>query len=248
MLGLPEKRFEAVFISDLHLHPTEHQITTRFNDFINWAALNTKAVYILGDFFHAWAGDDELDSWSKSIAERLKWLSEQNISLFYMHGNRDFLVGEDFAKVAGMTILPEPTLINIETNRILLVHGDRYCINDKSHQRFRRITRTSWFTRLFLYLPLKLRTKLVNKVRQHSQDNNSKTAAQMDVVRKPMLAHMKEHAVTLLIHGHTHKPGLRNHVYNNTIYSQYVLSDWDDSPTLLCYCRAKGLEFNHDVF
>jgi UDP-2,3-diacylglucosamine hydrolase len=248
MLGLQEKRFEAVFISDLHLHPTEHQITNRFNDFINWAALNTKSVYILGDFFHAWAGDDELDSWSESIAERLKWLSEQDISIFYMHGNRDFLVGEDFAKAAGMTILPEPTLINLETNKILLVHGDRYCINDKSHQRFRRITRTSWFTRLFLQLPLKLRTKLVKKVRQHSQANNTKTAAQMDVVLEPMLAHMQEQAVTLLIHGHTHKPGLRNHVYNNNIYSQYVLSDWDDSPTLLCYYKTKGLEFNHDVF
>ncbi|MBA2711817.1 MAG: UDP-2,3-diacylglucosamine diphosphatase [Tatlockia sp.] len=248
MLEFQKSRFEAVFISDLHLHPTEQEITSRFNAFIDWAALNTKAVYILGDFFHAWAGDDELDSWSELIANRLKWLSEQQVSLFYMHGNRDFLLGEDFAKLAGMTILPEPSLININDNSILLAHGDRYCTNDKSHQRFRKITRSTWFKPLFLNLPLKLRLKMVNKVRQHSQANSTKTADQMDIVAQPMLEQMQEKAVTILIHGHTHKPGLRNHVYNKKIHSQYVLSDWDDSPSLLCYSSAKGLEFNHDVF
>lgn len=248
MLNSQEKPFEAVFISDLHLEPTEQDITNRFNAFITWAAANTNSVYILGDFFHAWAGDDELDSWSESIAKRLKWLTEQQVSVFYMHGNRDFLLGHNFAKLAGFRILPEPSLINLHNHSILLAHGDRYCTNDKSHQRFRRITRSRWFSPLFLQLPLKLRKKLVKKVRQHSQTNTSKTAVQMDIVLQPMLEHMQTNVVTLLIHGHIHKAGLRNHVYNGTKYSQYVLSDWDDNPNLLCYCKANGLEFNHDVF
>lgn len=247
MLVLQEKQFEAVFISDLHLHPTEDQITKRFNAFIEWAALNTKAVYILGDFFHAWAGDDEQDSWSNAIAKRLKWLSDQQVDIFYMHGNRDFLLGERFAKSAGLTILSEPTLISLGNSRVLLVHGDRYCTNDKSHQRFRKITRTHWFKRFFLLLPLKIRLKLVNKLRQHSQSNIKKTTAEMDVVLKPMIEHMDIYSVTELIHGHTHKPGLRNHVYNKKIYSQYVLSDWDDSPSILCYCGANGFEFGHYI-
>ncbi|MBA2650665.1 MAG: UDP-2,3-diacylglucosamine diphosphatase [Tatlockia sp.] len=247
MLGLDTKPCEAVFISDLHLHPNEQSISARFNVFIKWAALNTKTVYILGDFFHAWAGDDEKDTWSFGIAERLKWLSEQNVTIYFMHGNRDFLLGQDFADSAGMTILPEPSLVKLGNNSILLVHGDRYCTEDIAHQRFRRITRSPWFTRFFLNLPLKFRKKLVQKVRRHSQTNQSKPKSQMDVVLKPMLAHMKEHDVTILIHGHTHKPALSNHRYNNKVYSQYVLSDWDDSPRVLCYYESKGFFFDHEI-
>lgn len=246
MLGLQDQRCEAVFISDLHLHPEEPLISKRFNAFIEWAALNAKAVYILGDFFHAWSGDDSQDTWSETIAQRLKWLSEQSVALYYMHGNRDFLLGKGFAKAAGMTILSEPTVINLGDNAVLLAHGDRYCTKDKGHQWFRRITRTTWFTKLFLLIPLQLRVKMVMNVRQRSQTNYRKTAVQMDVVLEPMIAHMDENKVSMLIHGHTHKPGLRNHLYNSKVYKQYTLSDWDDSPKLLCYYKTKGLLFAHD--
>jgi len=245
MLAVKDKSVEAVFISDLHLHPAESKIEARFNDFIAWAAVNTKAVYILGDFFHAWSGDDGMDDWSRSIASQLKGLSEQRVALYYLHGNRDFLLGQDFAKAAGMTILPEPYVIELGDSKVLLVHGDRYCTNDLSHQRFRRITRSPWFARLFLRLPLHFRKRMVAKVRQHSQENYSKTAEQMDIVLEPMLSHMVEHGLTILIHGHTHKPGLSNHLYNSGEYKQYVLSDWDDSPQMLCYYKSKGFEFAH---
>jgi len=243
-----EKDFEAVFISDLHLSPQEPLITKRFEFFIQWAAKHTKSVYILGDFFHAWAGDDDKESWSDSISQQLRWLAEQKVSIFYLHGNRDFLLGQDFANEARMTILKEPTLINLENTPVLLVHGDRYCTKDKSHQWFRRLTRNPWFTRFFLLFPLKFRKKLVATVRQHSQTNHSKTIEQMDIVPQPMLRQMDEYKVTILIHGHTHKPGLRKHWYNERQYNQYTLSDWDDSPQLLCYNKSYGLYFNHDVF
>lgn len=247
MLSLQDEGCEAVFISDLHLDPQELSISQRFYAFIDWAAVNTKAVYILGDFFHAWPGDDSLDEWSLGIAKRLKWLSEQRVSIYYMHGNRDFLLGQYFAQLAGMTILAEPTIIGLGNNPVLLVHGDRYCTKDKGHQWFRRITRTAWFTKLFLSLPLQMRTKMVMKVRQHSQNNYHKTAEQMDIVAEPMLIDMHKQALNILIHGHTHKPGLSNHSYNNKEYRQYTLSDWDDSPKLLCYYNSKGFVFVHNV-
>lgn len=243
MLAVQEKRYEAVFISDLHLNPGEPSITARFNVFINWAALNTKSVYILGDFFHVWAGDDSFEPWSKAIAERLLWLSQQKVSIYFMHGNRDFLLGNVFANSAGMTILSEPAVIQLDNQNVLLMHGDRYCTNDKSHQRFRRLTRNPWFAKLFLHIPLKIRSRIVSTVRQRSQTNKSKTDTQMDIVLQPMIEHMDELNVNILIHGHIHKPGLRNHRYNDKSYSQYVLSDWDDSPKILCYYKTKGLEF-----
>ncbi len=240
---LSNKPVEAAFISDLHLHPEEHLITARFNAFIEWAAVNAQSVYILGDFFHAWSGDDANNSWSQAIAERLRWLSAQQVALYFMHGNRDFLLGSHFAKAAGMTILPEPTVIQLGASKILLVHGDRYCTNDKGHQWFRRITRNRWFVNAFLQVPTHLRNKMVAKIRQRSQDNRSKTMATMDVVLQPMIAHMQKQQVDMVVHGHTHKVGLSNHLYNGKEYKQYVLSDWDDNPKVLCYYKSNRFEF-----
>lgn len=240
----PDDRLAVVFISDLHLHPEASLITARFNRFIEWAAQNTKVVYILGDFFHAWAGDDSIDSWSKSIAKRLFWLSQQQVTIYFMHGNRDFLLGKAFADLAGMIILPEPAIIQLGDTRILLVHGDRYCTNDKGHQWFRRLTRNRWFSHFFLRFPYKVRAQLVSKIRQHSQTNRSKPYSKMDVVVSDMIEHMQKYKVANLIHGHTHKPGLINHCYNEIMYSQYVLSDWDDNPMLLCYDESIGIFFN----
>ncbi|ASQ45956.1 UDP-2,3-diacylglucosamine diphosphatase [Legionella clemsonensis] len=233
---------DAVFISDLHLHPNEAQINARFNAFIDWAAANTRVLYILGDFFHAWAGDDGLEPWSRAIAQRLYWLSQQKVKIYYLHGNRDFLVGTRFAKMAGMEILAEPAIISLHT-KVMLVHGDRYCTNDRTHQWFRRLTRNRWFIQLFLHLPLSLRQRLVNKVRQHSQNNKSKSISDMNVVETTMLNHMQTQNINILIHGHTHKPGLRNYEYNKNKYSQYVLSDWDNNPQLLCYNKTNGFNF-----
>ena len=234
---------EAVFISDLHLHPNEHAILHRFNQFIQWAANNTKNVYILGDFFHAWPGDDALDPWSQSIAEQLSWLSLQGVKLFFMHGNRDFLLGKRFAKQASLMMLSEPTVIILDGMKVLLVHGDRYCTKDKRHQWLRRLTRNSIFPALFLRLSYAFRAKIVNKVREHSQAHHNQPAAYMDVVVPVMLEHMQKLHVTTLIHGHTHKPGFISHPWGGEIYSQYVLSDWDDNPLIMCYDKANGFNF-----
>jgi UDP-2,3-diacylglucosamine hydrolase len=238
---------DAVFISDLHLHPQDSVITNRFDQFIAWAATHTKKVYILGDFFHVWPGDDALDDWSRSIARRLAWLTQQKVAVFFMAGNRDFLLGKRFARLAGITQLKEPTVITLGNDRILLVHGDRYCTRDTGHQWLRLLTRNRWFPALFSCLSYSIRGKLVQSVRKHSQSsrktNRNQSADWMDVVPKTMLRHMKQFQVQTVVHGHTHKPGLT--ILNEEMpFRQYVLSDWDDNPFLLCYHESEGFYFD----
>ncbi|MGC1182864.1 UDP-2,3-diacylglucosamine diphosphatase [Legionella sp.] len=237
---------DVVFISDLHLHPKEYAIQERFTLFLEWVQKNSiKNIYILGDFFHVWAGDDTINDWSRGIAEQLHSLKKQGINLFYMHGNRDFLLGEKFAKLAGWTILSEPTIIHLGKEKIMLAHGDRYCTKDLAHQRFRLLTRNKIFSIVFLSLSVKYRERLVNQVRARSQNNVSKSREQMDVVAESVIRHMQNHGVTQLIHGHTHKPGIVNYMVNSEKIIRYTLSDWDDSPKLLCYDTTKGIYFSH---
>jgi UDP-2,3-diacylglucosamine hydrolase len=234
---------EAVFISDLHLHPEEHAIGARFNQFLKWAQVSVKNIYILGDFFHVWLGDDAIDDWSRGIAQQLFSLKQQGINLFYMPGNRDFLLGKTFAHLAGWTPLSEPTVIELGEEKTLLMHGDSYCTKDLSHQRFRRLTRNKLFKNLFLSVPLKYRERLVSQVRYRSE-NHHKSIEEMDVVKETVIQHMSYFQVTQLIHGHTHKQGLTLYQTNLTELKRYVLSDWDDKPQLLCYHNTKGLYFD----
>jgi len=235
-------KLDAVFISDLHLHPDNALITERFNRFVDWAAAEASTVYILGDFFHVWPGDDALDEWSSAIAARLAWLSQQGVTLYFMQGNRDFLLGKRFADLANMTLLAEPALMQLGETSVLLVHGDRYCTKDRAHQSLRKLTRNRWFPRLFLAIPLILRNKLVAGVRKRSQAKTY-NAVSMDVVPEVLLQHMLDCQVTTLIHGHTHRQGVTTYEHEGQTYARYVLSDWDDNPKILCYDKSKGLYF-----
>ena len=234
---------DAVFISDLHLHPDDSLIQARFDRFVDWAKLSVKQIYILGDFFHLWVGDDAMNEWSRGIANQLYSLTTQGISISYLHGNRDFLLGPCFAQHAGWTVISEPTIIQLGDKSILLAHGDRYCTQDIVHQRFRRLTRNRLFSTLFLSLPLKYRQQWVNRIRLKSMSDTSKSAEQMDVVAKSVIEHMLKYNVKTLIHGHTHKPGLIHYNDSAGDLNRYILSDWDDNPQILCYDHSKGLYF-----
>lgn len=234
---------DAVFISDLHLHPNQPLITKRFIDVTEWVSLHAKSLYILGDFFHVWAGDDGFDDWSESIAARLAWLAEQGIAVFFMPGNRDFLLGKTFDKKAKIIRLREPAVIRLDNTPVLLVHGDRYCTRDKSHQWLRRLTRNDVFETLFLMLPRWIREKLVGEFRQYSQQNRRKTDENMTIVPSVMLAEMKKYAVRTIVHGHIHRAGKTEYGEDSEKYEQYVLSDWDDSPQVLIYNRLYHFRF-----
>lgn len=239
--------FDAVFISDLHLHPDEPLILKRFNAFIDWALVNARCVYVLGDLFHVWVGDDATSAWELSIAAQFRRLVEHGIAVSFMPGNRDFLLGPLFAKQAGFQLLLDPTLLVLDDKPVLLAHGDAYCGLDKSHQRFRRIVRAPWFIKFFLCLPLSWRSRLVLKVRQKSQRGRMKPTLIWDVVPEMVIQAMQHAQVETLIHGHTHKPGLTVHEANLQQLRRFVLSDWDDKPTVLGYNKSTGFKFIQPV-
>ena len=226
---------EAVFISDLHLHPQEPAILEKFRAFVAWAAINTRSVYILGDFLHVWPGDDAIDAWTGEIIALLAQLSVQGVAVFFMPGNRDFLIGPTFLHQAKMTGLTDPHLINLGTQSVLLSHGDAYCTKDKGHQWFRRLTRNRVFKFFFLSLSSRLRRCLVTTVRQRSQDNLRKLPENMRTVADSMQAAIRSFGAQVLIHGHTHHPGRCVHQDGVNLWEEYILSDWDETPSVLCY-------------
>lgn len=235
------KPIEAVFISDLHLHPEMHTISDRFSHFIHWAKQATSAVYILGDFLHVWPGDDGLDVWSQGIAAQVAQLYDAGLRCYFMAGNRDFLLGQRFAELAQWRVLNDPSLISLDGETLLLSHGDRYCTTDKKHQWFRWMTRRSAFVWSFTRIPLKFRSKWVQQVRQYSQQQHSKSnLPKIDVVDAAAKLSLQTHGTKTLIHGHTHRP--QTHIMPGDC-KRFVLSDWDDKPLILCYYKAYGLKF-----
>lgn len=236
--------FEAVFISDLHLHRENKVLQVRFDAFIEWIAFKTKALYILGDFFHAWAGDDSGSDWSESIASRLAALTRQGIKVFFMPGNRDFLLGKRFAKSANIVLLTDPSVLYLEGQKLVLSHGDRYCKQDRMHQLLIKITRNRVFIRLFLALPLGLRKAMVEGVRGYSLRNTpQKDPAIFKITLKSLIQHLKTLKVNTIIHGHIHQPKCCIHRVKTQAFKQFVLSDWDDKPAILIYNKSDGFKF-----
>ena len=236
---------DAVFISDLHLNIEEPHLISRLNAFFEWALDNTREVYILGDLFHVWAGDDCAPEWTVAIAQQFYRLSEAGIALFLMPGNRDFLLGQSFAKQAGFQLLRDPTVITLSGKSVLLAHGDAYCLLDKSHQWFRRLTRNVWFVSFFLMFPATWRKQIVGKVRLQSQRHRNQSPLVWDAVPEALINDMRYYQVDTLIHGHTHKAKLEQYQQEDGCYCQFVLSDWDDMPQILGYNKPTGFKFIH---
>ncbi|OGV37967.1 MAG: UDP-2,3-diacylglucosamine diphosphatase [Legionellales bacterium RIFCSPHIGHO2_12_FULL_35_11] len=226
---------EAMFISDLHLHPEHPKLTNKFFAFLNWSVSKTKSLYILGDFFHVWPGDDAIDSWSEKIANEIAALANHGIKVYFLAGNRDFLIGQKFISKARMTELVESSVIKLGNDKVILVHGDRYCVRDRSHQILRRFTRNRLFKLIFLRTPYKFRSKVVNSVRRYSQNNRSKPVADMITVPTEIVKHLSRNQVDIVVHGHTHTPGLVKHNDKKGNFYQYVLSDWEEKPLIMCY-------------
>jgi UDP-2,3-diacylglucosamine hydrolase len=243
---LAPKPIEAVFISDLHLNPEEEALTQRFFHFLEWVETQTESLYILGDFFHVWPGDDAMDEWADEIARRLANLAIAGVKCYFMAGNRDFLLSHCFARLSRWIQLPDPTVITLGRQRIMLSHGDRYCTADKAHQWFRRLTRWVGFAWFFNRFPLSWRKKWVSQVRRYSAEHHRfKSSQQMDVVERHLLKSMQLAKVNMMIHGHTHAPqAIQYSASDSLIYKRYVLSDWDDNPVILCYYKTYGFLFN----
>jgi UDP-2,3-diacylglucosamine hydrolase len=219
----------TLFISDLHLHETRPQITRAFFHFLHTQALGAEQLYILGDFFDAWIGDDDDNALNAEVATELKKLSSTGTQIFLMHGNRDFLLGEKFAAQAGAQLIAEGSVINLYGCPTLVLHGDDLCIDDKDYIAFRQQVRSPQWQQHILAQPLAARRALAAQLREKSQAMNSLKAEDiMDVSQPEVIRVMQKAEVTRLIHGHTHRPAHHTLNINEKAAERIVLGDWHD--------------------
>jgi len=220
----------TLFISDLHLHESRPQVTRAFFHFLYTQAIHAEALYILGDFFDAWIGDDDDSELSQDIASGLHKLSELGVAIYFMHGNRDFLLGAAYASKAGMTLIPDGIVIDLYGTPSLLMHGDSLCTGDIEYQQFRTTVRSPQWQQQILSQPLAARRALAAQLREKSQSMNSLKADDiMDVSPTEVVAQMEAAGVTRLIHGHTHRPARHPLIINGKPAERIVLGDWHDS-------------------
>ncbi len=214
----------TLFISDLHLSPADPATVAAWQTFLRTTATQAAALYILGDLFEYWLGDDQLsDPFDAAIAADLLALVAQGVAVYFMPGNRDFLPGPRFAAASGVQILPDPTLIELDGERILLAHGDAYCTDDVAYQRYRRLARNRLVHWLWLHTPRRWRDQQAAKLRARSQQmNRVKSADIMDVNPAAITAALQAYTTRVMIHGHTHKPA--RHTY--PAGTRWVLPDW----------------------
>jgi UDP-2,3-diacylglucosamine hydrolase len=227
-----------LFISDLHLDESWPHIVDEFERFLTEDARGARALYILGDLFESWIGDDDDSPIADRVARALRALSDSGVPIYFMRGNRDFVLGKDFARKAGMTILDDPTVIDLDGTRTLLMHGDTLCTDDVAYQKFRKIMHNRWFQRIALALPLSVRRRIAGRLRGQSQKHVArKTEAIMDVNQGAVEAAMRAHGVRTLIHGHTHRPAAHRFDLDGQTAERIVLGDWYDQSSILTWPR-----------
>lgn len=224
-------RMSTLFISDLHLDASRPHITRLFLEFLETEAAQADALYILGDLFEAWIGDDASDEVGDAIADGLAHLHERGVACFYMHGNRDFLLGDAYARRARMTLLPDPSVIEIEGERVLLMHGDTLCTDDVPYQTFRTQTRDSKWQRAFLARPVSERQQFAEQARAESKRHTRapEHEAIMDVNPDAVAHALETHGVSSIVHGHTHRPAL----HTDGTRRRIVLGDWYEQGSVL---------------
>ncbi|HJL55942.1 MAG TPA: UDP-2,3-diacylglucosamine diphosphatase [Arenicellales bacterium] len=222
-------------ISDLHLTPAEDALLVRFRAYLK--QLNPgDSLFILGDLFEYWLGDDACEYLGqKQVEQALTGLAGQGISTSFMRGNRDFLIGKDFAERCGITLLDDEHLLQLGDQSILLMHGDNLCTDDRSHQVFRKMVRDQAWQDDFLSQPLSIRDEMAKAVRYRSESGKTlKASAIMDVTQRAVDDVMRLHGVELLIHGHTHRPAVHQLSLPGSVSAhRVVLGDWGQAPSFI---------------
>jgi len=225
----------TLFISDLHLDPARPHITDLFGKFIDAEARHAEALYILGDLFEAWVGDDDPSDVGGFVATKLHGLRDAGVPVYFMRGNRDFLLGTAYADRAGMTILPDPAVVVLHGKPTLLMHGDLLCTDDVAYQQFRAQTRNPEWQRQFLSQPLPARLAFAEQARAASMAHQSGLQTQglmeaiTDVAPATVEATLSRYGIDTLIHGHTHRPKVHEHRGGRRI----VLGDWYEQGSVL---------------
>lgn len=218
---------KTLFISDLHLDESHPETAKIFLQFLQGLDENVDALYILGDLFEAWIGDDDLSDFNRTIFNAIHSVSARKIPVYFLHGNRDFLIGKKFAKLTGCTIIPDETIVNVYGESVLLMHGDVLCTKDIAYLKARKWMRNTLLQKAFQMLPLNTRKKIASKLRQKSQQHvKSATMDIMDVTHSEVARIMKKHQITTLIHGHTHRMAMHQFNLDNTPALRIVLDAW----------------------
>ena len=219
---------QTLFIADLHLSDHEPELTRLLCRFLHEHAETAAELYILGDLFEAWTGDDDPSRTAAQVAEALAAFA-RHAPVYFMAGNRDFLLGNAYAARAGMQILPEPCVIERHGRRILLTHGDEMCTDDMDYQKYRAVIRRPWVCRLLLSLPFALRRRIAEKMRNASRQRqkSADVYAIADVTEAGVQAAFANHApFDAIVHGHTHRPNTHQHQCGHRTVTRYVLPDW----------------------
>jgi UDP-2,3-diacylglucosamine hydrolase len=226
----------SLFISDLHLCSSRPAISELFIAFLGMTAVKAEALYILGDLFEYWAGDDDLDdAHHQGIITAVAALAASGVQVYFMHGNRDFLLANDFASAAGITLLADPTLSVLYGKRVLLSHGDALCTDDTAYQEFRQQVREPAWQKDFLAQPLTERKAQIEAMRLRSEREKShKTESIMDVNPAAVSSLVRAYDYPqLLIHGHTHRPALHLLEVDGHACERWVLGDWYEQGSCL---------------
>ncbi len=218
-----------LFISDLHLDPKRPAITQAFFDFLDTTAQTASHLYLLGDIFEAWLGDDDDTPAYREIITHIRAYVEQGHCVYFMHGNRDFLVGEQFAQDSGATLLSDPSVITYNHTNYLLMHGDSLCTKDSDYMAFRQMVRSPQWQQSILASTLDERREYARKARQQSSSMTSIKAEDiLDVTPEEVINIMTEHHVQHFIHGHTHRPDIHDITIQEQPAKRYVLGDWGE--------------------
>lgn len=237
----------SLFISDLHLSPETPAATDTLLRFLRETAPAADSLYVLGDLFEYWIGDEGLvQPFAKEVAQAFRTLADGGVPVCFMHGNRDFLVGERFALASGIKLLTDPTVVDLYGTRTVLMHGDTLCSDDVEYQKFRSMVRNPAWQRAFLAKPLDERVRMARDVRGKSeQAKQVKDMTIMDVAPATVDIAFRAHGYARLIHGHTHRPARHEHKVDGRDCERWVLADWyEHGSYLLCDtdgCRAQPL-------
>lgn len=239
---------KTLFISDLHLEEIRPEITHQFLTLLNQCDDKVDALYILGDLFEVWIGDDDETLFHKKIMQALKEATNKGLRIYFQHGNRDFIIGKKFLRNTGCQLLPDEKKIILYGTPVLLMHGDTLCTQDHAYLKARKLGHNRLLQFLFLLLPLSTRKKFADKMRAKSARHTQSVPKEiMDVTQSEVERVMQKHNVTHLIHGHTHRPQTHHFTLNNQPATRFVLGAWHECGNAIIWNDAGKSEWISDL-
>ncbi len=230
---------EYLFISDCHLDSGRPEVTAALTRFLRQRAVSASRLYILGDLFEVWLGDDDPAAAAQPVIEALQVLTGK-MPVYFIAGNRDFLLGHEFATRVGLTLLEEPQRLQLGTHQVLLIHGDTLCTDDHDYQQFRSIVRSQAWQSEFLDQPLAERQRVAARLRNDSAEAMAQKSLEiMDVNPQAVQDCFRQNQVDTIIHGHTHRPAVHHYDHSQ---ARYVLGDWHPGPSYLSWEQKQGFK------